>query len=186
MNAKKSCKILMIGAPGSGKGTQARKIAQHLGYKHVSTGDLLRLERKNVDCVPEKERTATQNEIVRSTDKGSLAGDDVVYELLEKKIRGLEKYVLDGFPRNLNQASKVEVDLAIFVDTDSRECVRRICNRQEGRADDNEEVAKYRMNTYFKETMPLVDYYKKKGVLAVVDGNQSAEAVASSISRLLK
>lgn len=186
MAVGKNRKIIVIGAPGSGKGTQAMKMAQYLGCRHLSTGDILRSVTKRADLVPEEKRTPNQAEIIRSVRSGCLVSDDIVYELLEREIKNLDMYVLDGFPRNLEQAGKVDANLVIFINTDPCECTRRICSRCEGRADDNEKTAEYRMDTYFRETFPLVEHYREKGVLATVDGNKSVEAVTESIIRILK
>ncbi|MDR1939882.1 MAG: adenylate kinase [Clostridiales bacterium] len=202
-------KIILLGAPGAGKGTQAVRIAAAFNAAHISTGDLLR---KNI-----KEGTELGREAKEYMDKGRLVPDDLVIALVKETAGKLNDFLFDGFPRTIEQAKAVDgftaIDKVINLNIDeglltARLTGRRVCKSCAGithltllngaescavcggglyqRADDNEETVKSRLEVYNKQTAPLIEYYKKQGKLVDIDaGRQSAEVFAD-IERELK
>lgn len=211
--------FIFLGPPACGKGTQTNMLSEYLGFPHVDTGSLLRAEIAK----------GTEDGLLAKSfiDKGQLVPIDVVATIIGKKLAGEDcknGYVLDGYPRSVEQALKLEeinknIDgnnevsfKAIYFDIDTQILIDRIVNRQscpkcgeiynkkfkpskvenicdkcqvelKTRADDNEETAKARFDTYFRETAPLIEFYEKKGVLHKIDANGSIEEVWE---RLLK
>lgn len=177
-------RILLIGAPGSGKGTQADRLAAHYGVVHISSGDLLR---QHV-----RDETALGVHIKTLVDNGDLVPDGVVMDMLRKPVLAASAaggYILDGFPRTVDQARAayavarelgVAVQVAIHLDVDEEELVRRLLARGRG-AEDTREVIEHRLGVYTEMTVPLVDYYTEREWLLHVDGAQPVEAVTASI-----
>ena len=203
--------IILLGAPGAGKGTQASKISDNYGLPHISTGDIFRENIKN--------KTPIGLLAKLYIDDGKLVPDEVTCDIVRERIAESDcanGYMLDGFPRTIAQAevlatmSHVDVVLNIDVDTSlllNRLCGRRVCKscgesyhvsmlngetkcaRCGGelfqRKDDNPETVSKRLNVYHKQTAPLIEYYTKKGLLFNVDGGASPEAVFQQISTKL-
>jgi adenylate kinase len=179
--------LLLIGPPGSGKGTQGQMLSDRFGLVHVAAGDLLREE-------VEKESEIGQA-VADYLNRGELVPDEIIIELLMPVIvHAVEDkgYVLDGFPRSVGQAlvarklaeeAGATPDAVIYLDAERDELVRRILERAtiEGRSDDTEEVIKNRLAVFDEATLPLVDYYRGRGLLHVVDANQSEEQVEEHI-----
>lgn len=176
--------IVMLGAPASGKGTHAKRISKELHLPHISTGDLLR---ENV-----KGETALGKEAKGYMDEGKLVPDALVQQMLFERIQkpdASEGYILDGFPRTIAQAEALEAYtknaqvVAIDIEVPKEELLKRVAVRQkaEGRADDTQEVAKKRLEVYAEQTAPLIEYYKAKGQLHVIDGNRTVESVYKEI-----
>ena len=188
--------IILLGAPGAGKGTQATRISEKFSLPHISTGDIFRDNIK---------RGTEIGLLAKSyTDKGQLVPDEVTCKIVEGRLKEKDcaaGYLLDGFPRNLFQAEELDkfskVDAVINIDVDlsllmARLCGRRVCKncgesyhvdflggkttceRCGGelyqRKDDNEETVGNRLEVYTGQTAPLIDYYEKKGVLHNVNG----------------
>ena len=211
-------KIIMLGAPGAGKGTQAKKIAGKYGIPHVSTGDIFRANIKN--------GTKLGMQAKAYMDAGNLVPDEITIGMLLDRIHqeDCEKgYVLDGSPRTIPQAESLtaalkergeSIDYAIDVDVPDENIIRRMSGRRaclscgatyhivynapkkEGvcdqcgeplvlRDDDKPETVQNRLNVYHRQTQPLIDYYKKEGVLAQVDGTQDMEQVFQDIVKIL-
>ncbi|AFN83153.1 putative adenylate kinase [Encephalitozoon romaleae SJ-2008] len=134
-------------------------------------------------------KNSKEAEIVREVvNSGRLAPDELVNKLVLKKIRSMDKYILDGYPRRIEQAEMLgdDVDLVIFIDVDEDVSVRRICGRNQGRDDDVEEVARKRHEVYLGETAPVVELYRKQGKLLTVNGHDSPETVFSEICRSIE
>lgn len=203
--------VILLGAPGAGKGTQAVRIAAAMNIPHISTGDIFR---KNI-----KEKTPVGLKAKSYIDRGQLVPDEVVVEIVQQRIDEDDcknGFLLDGFPRTIAQAEaldrltnidnviNLEVDLDKLVDriTGRRVCEKcgesyhvstkkdDICEKCGGRliqrADDTEETVKSRLNVYKNETAPLINFYKNQGVLKNVDGMKSIEEVFEEISKALK
>jgi len=184
-------RIVLLGAPGSGKGTQAALLEQRLGVPHISTGVLFR---KAV-----KDQTELGRRIKTIMDSGELVPDDLTLELLEERMNRDDTksgFILDGYPRNLAQAEALDalleklgmpVQEAIQIDVDTEEVVARIARRaaEEGRSDDTEEVVRNRMRIYEEQTAPVVDYYAEQGLLTQVLGTGSIEEVLQLILSVL-
>ena len=206
-------KIIMLGAPGAGKGTQAKKIAEKYQIPHISTGDIFRANIKGGTELGMKAKTFM--------DQGMLVPDEITIGMLMDRI-GQEDcangYVLDGFPRTIPQAESLtkalaergeKVDYAINVDVPDENIINRMSGRcgatyhitfnppvKEGicdtcgqelvlRDDDKPETVKKRLDVYHQQTQPLIDYYKNAEVLAEVDGTQPMDAVFQGIVEIL-
>lgn len=165
--------IIIIGAPGSGKGTQAKKIADHYGLTHITSGDLLRKESQR--------DTDESKEIKKLMSTGQLFPDSLVKKVLLAHVPK-ENFVLDGYPRKVSQVDTFStIDAVIYLDLPEDVAIKRILKRKEGRVDDNEKTAKVRFSVFAKETKPVVEYYREKGILVVIDGNKSIDDVFSII-----
>jgi len=173
--------IALLGPPGSGKGTQAERLRDELGFAWLSTGDLLR------------EARAEGSELGRRAgedmDRGELVPDDVIVAALEEALAELgdRPVVLDGFPRTVGQAEALEceLDAAVLIDVPDDVVAERISGRGQGREDDDPETVRERLRVYHAETEPLVDYYDRRGLLRRVDGARDADAVHADIRRAI-
>jgi adenylate kinase len=183
-------RLLLIGAPGAGKGTQAEKLAERFHIAHISSGDLLR---QNV-----KDETSIGLTIKQYVDAGDLVPDAVVMDMLRKPVVAAAEgggYVLDGFPRTVDQAKTafetarelgVEVQAAVHLDVPDEELIRRLLARSRGH-DDTEDVIAHRLEVFREMTIPLLDYYAGREWMFTVDGAQPPGKVHEDIvTRLLK
>ena len=203
-------KLILLGAPGAGKGTQAEKIAKEYSLAHISTGDMLRAEMKK----------GTELGLMAKsfTDKGELVPDDVIIAMVQKRIqeRDCENgFLLDGFPRTVNQADALktisDIDAVINIDVPTERLVSRISGRRMCpacgasfhismysestcdkcgaelylRDDDRPETVKKRLEVFHEISEPLIKYFNKKGVLHTVDGTQEMEQVFQDITDIL-
>ena len=179
-------RILFLGPPGAGKGTQAAMLARALGVPHVSTGVMLR------EAVSAGTDLGRQVEAIMEA--GDLVSDDLVVAIVDERLAADDArcgYLLDGFPRNVVQASALEdavvdaVGTVILLDVDTDELVGRLLKRaeQEGRADDNEETIRRRLEVYHAETAPLVEYYGDEVV--TIDGVGSIDEVFARLALAL-
>ena len=182
-----TARISLLGPPGSGKGTQATRLRDRLGFEVLSTGDLLRKAR---DAGSDLGRSAAE-----FMDRGDLVPDHMIVYVIEDAIpdRGDRPIVLDGFPRNVSQARALEralgsrgLDAAILIDVPDEEVVRRILNRHQGRSDDTEQTARERLRVYHRDTEPLAAYYEARGLLRRVDGTRDADAVENDVRAALR
>lgn len=177
-------RLLLIGAPGAGKGTQAVRLAERLGIAHISSGDLLR---KHVT-----EGTALGKQVQQYVSRGDLVPDQIVLDMLRKPIVAASQaggYVLDGFPRTVEQAEiaydtarelGVAVQVAIHLAVDRDELVRRLLARGRG-TDDTQEVIEHRLEVYDERTRPMIDYYARRELLLTVNGARPADEVTWSM-----
>lgn len=177
-------RILLIGAPGSGKGTQADRLAAHYGVTHISSGDLLR----------QHVRDGTELGLVVKSlvESGDLVPDTLVMDMLREPVIAAAAaggYILDGFPRTVAQAKVaygvarplgVEVQVAVHLDVGRDELVRRLLARSRG-SEDTVDVIAHRLDVYAEQTVPLVDYYTAREWLVGVDGAQPVDVVTASI-----
>ena len=182
-------RLLLIGAPGAGKGTQAELLAKRFGVTHISSGDLLR---QHV-----KDQTSLGQKIKSYVDNGDLVPDGVVMDMLRKPVVAAAKaggYVLDGFPRTVEQAKAsfptahalgIEVQAAVHLDVPREELVRRLLSRQRG-SDDTKEVIEHRLHVYLERTVPLLEYYADREWMFAVDGAQPRDAVHEEIVARLR
>lgn len=179
--------VLLVGPPGSGKGTQGERLADRLGIEHVAAGDLLRAE---VEA-----RTPLGEQVSEAMAQGRLVPDELVIDLLRPAIERAAAaggFVLDGFPRSLRQAEQARelaqqdglaADAVIYLDAPRQELVTRLLTRaeKEGRSDDTQAVITERLAVFDEATEPLVDYYRGRGLLHVVDARGEPDAVTESI-----
>ena len=204
-------KLILLGAPGCGKGTQAGYISQKYNLPHVSTGDLFRENIKN--------QTPLGLKVKEVMDTGDLCPDDLTIALVEDRLSQSDcanGFLLDGFPRNIPQAmaldkfSSIDMVIDIVVDLakiEHRITGRRSCPKCNGsfhidfigdvkncptcgapliiRKDDNVETVKERLEVYQNQTAPLIDYYQKQGKLFSIDGNQTIDKVFTDIVKVL-
>lgn len=205
-------KLILLGAPGSGKGTMAQKLTTELHIPQISTGDIFR---KNL-----KEETPLGLKVKSIMASGALVPDDITIEIVKNRLAEQDcenGYILDGFPRSLVQANALDtfqnIDFAINLDVDRETVVKRLSGRRfcpgcNGtfhvsslenekvcphcggalitRADDSEETVRERQRVYDKTTLPLLEYYQKQGKLLTVDGNGTVEEVYGRILAVLK
>ena len=180
-------RLVLLGAPGSGKGTQATRLREHLQVPHISTGDLLRAAVKAGTDLGLKAKAVME--------AGGLVSDDIVLGMLEERLTAGDTgngFVLDGYPRNLAQANALDallgrlaqpVDIAVQLDVDTELLITRLAGRAqaEGRADDSPEAVRNRLQVYNDATAPVVDFYRNTGRLACVDGVGGMEEVFQRI-----
>ncbi len=173
-------KLVFLGPPGAGKGTQAKLLASDAGLLHLSTGDMLRSAIQR--------GTETGLSARSFMEKGQLVPDRVVDALVKERLTmddAQAGYILDGYPRNLAQvevlSKAAEIDAALFLDVEDEILVQRILGRGEGRKDDTEEVVRDRLTVYREQTEPLVGYYRMRGLLHEIDGDRSIDDVSSAV-----
>jgi adenylate kinase len=185
-------RIVMLGAPGSGKGSQAALLVEELDLPHISSGELLRSAVKAGTLLGQKAKAVM--------DRGELLSDELMLSLIEERLSEGDTangFILDGYPRNLAQAEALDellerigqpVDEALQIDVDTEMIIGRIAKRaaEEGRSDDTEEVARKRMEVYAEQTAPVVDYYAQKGLLSRVLGEGTIEEVFQRIKGVLQ
>ncbi|MCC2656629.1 MAG: adenylate kinase [Panacagrimonas sp.] len=186
-------RLVLLGAPGSGKGTQGEKLVAHFGIPKISTGDALR--------AAVKAQTPLGLTAKAAMDAGDLVANEVVYGIVEERLAQPDAQkgcILDGFPRNLAQAQvldtmltrigKGDIDKALHLHVTDEEIVKRLLDRaqKEGRADDTEAVIRHRIEVYNAETRPLLDYYGKQGKLVKVEGVGGLEEIYQRILGVLK
>lgn len=180
-------RIVLMGPPGAGKGTQATVIAESLSIPHISTGEIFR---KNVG-----EGTALGVEAKKYMDKGEYVPDEVTNAMVKDRLGQPDTangFLLDGYPRTLEQVGKLDeilvelqtpLDKVVEITANTEEVIQRLLKRAqiEGRADDTEEVIRRRMEVYAEQTEPLVAVYADKGLLIKVDGMGSVEDVSERL-----
>ena len=203
--------IVLLGAPGAGKGTQAQKLVEEFGVAHISTGDLLRAAVKAGTKLGVKAK--------EYMDAGQLVPDKLVVDLVKERLAADDAkkgFILDGFPRNTAQAVTLDsaladmglsLDAALLVDVKAEVIVERLSSRRTcrdcgytapagvdvcscggemyQRDDDKPETIQNRLNVYESQTAPLVEYYKGKGLLKAVDGDRPVDDVYADVKELL-
>jgi adenylate kinase family enzyme len=179
--------LIILGPAGSGKSTQNELLSKKLKYKSIIMSDVLKEEIKK--------KTNTGKYIHQLISKGNLAPDNISCDLLFKKIQKerSNKIILDGFPRVTNQAvifnyfshtKNYKLKSIIFINVPKKECIKRMLLRK--RSDDTKEIIEKRFNIYFKDTKPVLNYYKKMGLLIDINGKQSIEKVHEEILKKIK
>lgn len=196
-----SNRLLLLGAPGAGKGTQSSRLAEEFDLEHITTGDALRAN-KNMET--------EYGTPAKYMDAGELVPDGLVNEIVKAAINDADGFVLDGYPRNLSQVEYLDeitdLDAIVFLDVGEDELLRRLTGRRvdpetgdvyhtefnmpdddtivdrlEQREDDTEEVAAERLEVYRENTEPVVEQYRERGELIEVDGEADPETVFARI-----
>ena len=203
-------KVILIGIQGSGKGTQASILSSKYGFQHINVGEIFRNNIKN--------ETEIGKKIKKYVNSGKLVPDDIVIQMVKEELDKYENFVLDGFPRNINQAEflmkNVKIDKVINLIlpdevSKKRLLARRVCEKckadynliykppkKEGicdicggklvrRKDDTEEAIQKRLDAFHKETAPVVDYFRKKGLVVDIDANKGIEEIEREIIKNL-
>ena len=203
-------RIILLGPPGSGKGTIAQRSEKEFHLKHISAGELLREEAAK--------GTTIGKDIKDILEKGNLVPDELVTQIIKLEIRKSNDYLLDGFPRTINQAQEIDylkIDPVIYLDIGTKEVIRRLSGRRvcsagehnyhlkylppkkagvcdaDGtrlirRKDDYPKVIRERFRVYNKQTKPVVEYYRKRGVLKIVNAAQSPPKVYGEVKKIIK
>ncbi|OQB22343.1 MAG: Adenylate kinase [Firmicutes bacterium ADurb.Bin182] len=206
----RTIKLILLGPPGAGKGTQAERISEAKGIAHISTGDMLRMNM----------RIETELGIAAKTyvEKGELVPDEVIIGMVKERISKPDcedGFLLDGFPRTVAQADALslitDIDLVINIESSEELILKRICGRRMcpacgkafhisrhdsgvcdkcgcelyQRTDDNQETVRNRLAVYYRQTEPLIDYYRSLGKLRTLDGDRSIEEVLRDILSLV-
>ena len=183
--------LIIFGPPGAGKGTQSKFIVKNHNLFQLSTGEILRSEIKN--------KTELGIKISSIMNSGTLVSDEIVSRLIEKFISKEEyknRFIFDGYPRNLNQAEnlddllkkyKQKINIVLKLSVSLETVKKRITERRnlEKRPDDTEEIAIRRYKTYEKSTKPVIEYYKKLNLLKVVNGESSIDEINAEIRGLI-
>ncbi len=179
--------IIFLGPPGSGKGTQAKLLVERYGFRYIATGDIFRWHMNN--------NTELGKMIREYLEKGELVPDNITIRVVEQEIDRVRggNLILDGFPRTLEQAQKLDeildkigkkVDLVIYLRVSKDEAVKRLLAR--GRHDDQPQTIARRFDEYKIKTRPIIEYYKSKKLLVEVNGEQTIEDVHKDIVHILK
>lgn len=208
-------KLVLIGCPGAGKGTQAKKLSKHYSIAHISTGDLLREQMK--------QGTELGKKVSEIMNAGGLVSDEIVSAMLAERIKADDcknGYILDGYPRNVSQAEGLDaitgpLDKVVCIDVDDSIIVDRMTGRRgcpkcgamyhvkynppkaDGvcdacgdaliqRKDDNEETVKNRLKVYHETTAPVIDYYDKKGLLVKINGVGDIDEIFKAVVNALE
>lgn len=179
-------RLLFLGPPGAGKGTQAQRLAASHGLLHLSTGDLLRAE------VEARSPLGLEAEAVMA--RGALVSDELVLAIVRHRLEGHGGgWLLDGFPRNLSQALALDgllaelgqsIELVLLLELEDPLLLQRLLAR--GRADDNAEVIQHRLQVYRDQTAPLIAHYQSQGLLQAVEAAGTVEEIGARISALVE
>ena len=182
-----SARMVLLGPPGAGKGTQAARIAERLGIPAISTGDIFRA---NVAGATELGTRAKAY-----MDKGEYVPDSVTNDMVEGRLGEADAkdgFLLDGYPRTVAQVEAldgilaklgVELDAVVLLDVASEAIVQRLLQRgkEQGRSDDNEETIRRRIDVYGEQTTPLIDIYERRGLVKRIDGMKDIDTVTAEI-----
>ena len=182
-----SSRLVLLGPPGAGKGTQAARLAERLGVPAISTGDIFRANIKN--------GTELGKRVQDVTASGALVPDELTNVLVRDRLAqadAVDGFLLDGYPRNVAQVAALdemlaaagqEIDLAIELTVDPQVVVDRLTRRAqiEGRADDTEDVIRHRLGVYAEQTAPISQVYDARGLLAQVDGLGDVDDVTARL-----
>lgn len=180
-------RLIFLGPPGAGKGTQAKLLAESLAIPHISTGDILRNAIAQSTPLGQKAQSYVE--------KGELVPDELLLDLIRERIDQSDAqngWILDGFPRNVSQATFLEklleelnqsFDYAVNLEVPDEILITRLLGR--GRQDDNEETIRRRLEVYRNATAPVIGFYKERSSLKVINGDRSVEEVTESLKQAL-
>ena len=179
-------RIILFGPPGCGKGTQATFISESFSIPHLSTGDMLRSAVSSGSEIGLKAKTIMES--------GGLVSDKIVLSIVEQRIAKddcKKGFILDGFPRTVNQAEKLDLllstnnklDFVLRIKVDEEEIIKRLIDR--AREDDKPDIIKNRFKTYNLETQPLIPFYEERKILFNIDGMQEIGKVSEDIKKVI-
>ena len=180
-------RLIFLGPPGAGKGTQAQIISENYQIPHVSTGDILRA------AVAQK--TPLGKQAKDYMNRGELVPDDLILNLIQDRLSyedTVKGWILDGFPRNVSQAAFLEellakldqnADCVLNLEVPDEVLVSRLLERK--RKDDNEETIRRRLEVYHQDTVPVIDFYQQRDALKTIDGNRTMEEVTEQLSEVI-
>ncbi|HIH38599.1 adenylate kinase [Candidatus Woesearchaeota archaeon] len=198
-------RIVLLGPPGSGKGTQAETLVKDYHLAHISTGNILR---ENI-----RKGTMLGKQAKAIIGSGQLVNDEIMIGIIKDAVKGKKNFILDGFPRTIKQAEDLEKinlspNLSLYINCPDDAIIKRLSGRRTNpitqqtyniytnpppkgmhvvqREDDRENVVKDRLAVYRKSTAPLIDFYKKKGILREVNGEQTIENVAKNVNAIMQ
>ena len=174
-------RLIILGPPGAGKGTQARLIAKKYHLRNVSVGNVLRKE--------VKKKTKLGLKIKPYIERGDLAPDPIVYKIIKKYIEK-GNFILDGFPRHISQVKilKEKINAAIYLDCKKNIIIKRLSKRRniKHRKDDDKETIEYRWLVYKNKSLPVLNHYKRKSLLIKINGNPEVRTVFKEINNKLR
>lgn len=180
-------RLIFLGPPGAGKGTQAQLLAESLEIPHISTGEILRTAIAKSTPLGEKAKSFV--------DKGELVPDDLLLDLIRDRLNqpdAQQGWILDGFPRNLSQATFLEkllqeleqnFDCAVNLDVPDEVLITRLLSR--GRHDDDQETIRRRLEVYRHDTEPVIGFYRERSSLRVIDGARPVDQVTESLKQVV-
>jgi adenylate kinase len=181
-------RLIFLGAPGAGKGTQAQLLSDEFGVPHISTGDILRA------AVADQTELGKKAELFMNA--GELVPDELILNLIKERLTqtdALSGWILDGFPRNVSQANFLDnlleeiqqpCEFVLNLDVPDEVLVTRLLSR--GRKDDSEEVVRHRLEVYRQQTEPLIAFYRNRQQLVSVDGNQPMDTVTGELKQIIQ
>lgn len=182
-------RLIFLGPPGAGKGTQASKLAQSCHIPHISTGDILR--------AAVAQETELGLKAKSFMDKGELVPDHLILDIVRDRLASEDTkagWILDGFPRNVSQADFLDTllddidqacDYVVNLEVPDDILIQRLLSRGMNRSDDNEEVIRHRLQVYRNQTAPLIDFYRDRQKLVSINGHQSVDAVTHQLKELV-
>lgn len=173
-------KILLIGPQGSGKSTQARLLSEYLSVPVISTGEIFR----NLSS----QETEEGKRVKQILGTGKLVDDETTSKIVEARLKQSDcqnGFIIDGYPRNIEQANTFDPDFerAFYLHIPEEKVLERLLKR--GRADDTKELIKQRLDLYYRQTQPLLDYYRSRGILVEIDGRGDIQKVQDEIKKSL-
>lgn len=180
-------RLIFLGPPGAGKGTQAQVLSESYSIPHISTGDILR--------AAVNQQTPLGQKAKGYMDRGELVPDDLILDLIKERLSKSDTkngWILDGFPRNVSQAAFLEkllnelgstADTVLNLEVPDEILIERLLARK--RRDDNEETIRRRLQVYHKDTVPVIGYYTERGLLKAIDGNQEMDEVTGSLKAVI-
>jgi len=181
-------RLIFLGPPGAGKGTQANILSEHCDVPHISTGDILR--------TAVADQTDLGQKAEQYMNAGELVPDELILNLIRERLTqpdAKDGWVLDGFPRNVPQAEFLDqlldeinqpFDFVVNLDVPDEVIIARLLKR--GRKDDSEEVIRHRLDVYRQQTEPLIDFYRNRQKLVSIDGNQEMESVNADLRKVVE
>ncbi|MEQ9549729.1 MAG: adenylate kinase [Coleofasciculus sp. G3-WIS-01] len=180
-------RLVFLGPPGAGKGTQAQLIAQLYQIPHISTGEILRSAIAQSTPLGQKAQSYM--------DRGELVPDELILDLIRDRLQQPDTqagWILDGFPRNVSQGAFLEnllqdldqrCDYAIYLDVSDESILKRLLSR--GRQDDNEQTIRRRLEVYRQQTAPVIEFYRDRSILREIDGDRAMDEVTDSLKQVM-